>query len=86
LAARVIKVMQDSRPYKLRDNDSKPISPAKAKELILLNFQVPENIRRERRRRNPLKRGSLKSQGMALTRTNEAAVAPQPKKTTIPEN
>ncbi len=51
---------------------------AEAKKLMLLNFQVPENIRRERRRRNPVKLGYLKSQGTALPRTNEAAVAPQP--------
>jgi transposase len=86
LAARVIKVLQDGRPYELRDNEGKAISPAEAKKLILLNFQVPENIRRERRRRNPVKRGSLKSQGTALPRTNEAVVTPQPVKATIPEN
>ena len=86
LAARVIKVLQDGRPYELRDNEGKAISPAEAKKLILLNFQVPENIRRERRRRNPVKRGSLKSQGTALPRTNEAVVTPQPVKATIPQN
>jgi transposase len=86
LAARVIKVLQDGRPYELRDNEGKATSPAEAKKLILLNYQVPENIRRERRRRNPLKRGYLKSQGTALPGTNEAAIAPQPVKATIPEN
>jgi len=86
LAARVIKVLKDGRPYELRDNEGKAISPAEAKKLILYNYQVPENIRRERRRRNPVKRGYLKSQGTALSRTNEAAVAPQPVKATIPEN
>ena len=86
LAARVLKVLQDGRPYELRDNEGKAISPAEAKKLILHNYQVPENIRRERRRRNPVKLGYLKSQGTALHRTNEAAVAPQPVKVTIPEN
>jgi hypothetical protein len=76
LAARVIRVLQDGRPYELRDNDGKAISPAEAKKLILHNYRVPENIRRERRRRNPVKIGYLKSQGTALPRTNEAAVAP----------
>ena len=79
-------MLQDGRPYELRDNEGKAISPAEAKKLILLNYQVPENIRRERRRRNPVKRGHLKSQGTALPRTNEAAIAPQPVKVTIPEN
>lgn len=86
LAARVIKVLQDNRPYELRDNEGKAISPAEAKKLILHSYQVPENIRRERRRRNPVKRGYLKSQGTALLRTNEAAIAPQPVKATIPRN
>jgi hypothetical protein len=86
LAGRVIKVLQDGRPYELRDNEGKTISPAEAKKLILHNYQVPENIRRERRRRNPVKRGYLKSQGTALPKTIEAAVAPQPVKATIPEN
>jgi len=58
----------------------------KAKKLILSQYHVSEDIRRERRRRNPVKRGYLKSQGTALLRTNEAAVAPQPVKVTIPEN
>ncbi len=82
----MIKVLQDGRLYELRDNEGKAISPAEAKKLIFLNFQVPENIRRERRRRNQVKRGSLKPQGTVLLRTNEAAVAPQPAKATIPEN
>ena len=86
LAARVLKVLKDGRPYELQDNEGKAISPADAKKLILLNYQVPENIRREKRRRNPVKRGYLKSQGTALPRTNEAAVAPQPVKVTIPRN
>ena len=86
LAARVLKVLQDGRQYELRDNDGKAIGPAEAKKLILHNYQVPETIRRERRRRNPVKRGYLKSQGTALLRINEAAVAPQPVKVTIPEN
>ena len=55
LAARVIKVLQDDRPYELWDSEGKAISTAEAKKLILINFQVPENIRRERRRPNPVK-------------------------------
>jgi transposase len=86
LAARVIKVLQSNRPYELRDNEGKAISQSDAKKLILHNYQVPENIRRERRRRNPVKRDHFKSQGTALLRTNEAAIAPQPAKATIPES
>ncbi len=86
MAARALKVMQDGRPYELRGNEGKTIGPAEARKLILHDYQVPENIRRERRRRNPTKRGYLKSQGTALLRTNKTAVAPQPVKVTIPEN
>jgi len=87
LGARVLRVLQDDRPYQLRNNEGKPISRAEARKLILLNYQVPENIRRERRRRNPAKRGLIRTGGMAVRRTNEAAIAPQPVKTAaIPEN
>ena len=85
LAARVIKVLQDNRPYELRDNEGKAISQLEAKKLILLNYHVSENIRRERRRRNPTKRSYIKSGGTSLPRTNEAVVTPQPVKATIPE-
>jgi transposase len=87
LGARVLRVLQDDRPYQLRNDEDKPISQAEARKLILLNYQVPENIRRERRRRNPAKRGLIRTEGMAVCRTNEAAVAPQPVKTAaIPED
>ena len=82
LGARVLRVLQDDRPYQLRDNGGKPISRAEARELILLSYQVPEDVRRERRRRNPAKRGQIGSRGMAVRRTNEAATAPQPVKIT----
>ena len=83
----MLRVLQDGRPYELRDNEGKSVSPTEVKKPILLNYQVLENIRRERRRRNPVKRSHLKLQGMALPRTNEAATAPQPvKATAIPEN
>jgi len=82
LGARVLRVLQDDRPYQLRDNEGKPISRAEARRLILINYQVTEDVRRERRRRNPAKRVYIKSEGMAVRRTNEAATAPQPVKTT----
>jgi len=86
LGARILRVLQDDRPYQLRDNEGNPVTRSEARKLIMLNYQVPENVRRERRRRNPVKHDNLKSQGMALPRTNEAANAPQPVKTTIPSN
>ena len=84
LAARVIKVLQDNRPYELQDNEGKIISQSDARKLILHNYQVSEDIRRKRRRRNPIRRSHIKSEGTAFSRTNEAAIAPQP--VTVPEN
>ena len=63
LRARVLRVLQGDRPYQLRNNEGKPISWAEARKLILLNNQVPENIRRERRRCNPPKRGLIRTGG-----------------------
>jgi transposase len=85
IAARVLRVLQDDRPYELRDNEGRLIGSAEARKLILHNYQVPENVRHERRRRNPAKRSHLKSQGTTLPRINEAAAAPQPVEVTIPK-
>jgi hypothetical protein len=57
------------------------ISREEARRLILSNYQVPEEIRRERQRRkataNSIK-ARRKGREMAAHRTNEAAIAPQP--------
>lgn len=87
LGARVLRVLQDDRPYQLRDNEGRPISRAAGRKLILLNYQAPENVRRERRYRNPAKRGPIRTRRMAFHRADEAAIAPQPVKTVaIPNN
>ncbi len=87
LAARVLAVLQENRAYELRDIQGNPLSRGEARRLILSNYQVPEEIRRERRRRNPVKRGYSKLRGITVPRTNEAAIAPQPVNTTaIPQN
>jgi len=80
LAARVLTVLREGRPYELRDTEGKPVSREEARGL-LSRYRVPEEIRREKRRRNPA-RGSgrtlrKKTQGMASHRTSEAADAPQ---------
>jgi hypothetical protein len=77
LGARVLTVLKEGRSYELRDHDGKPISRDEARRLILSEYRVPEEIRRERRRRNPA-RARGKGQEMATHRTNEAAKAPQP--------
>jgi hypothetical protein len=52
LGARVFAVLKEDRPYELRDTEGKPISKDDARRLVLKKYQVPEDIRRERRRRN----------------------------------
>ena len=81
LAARVLTVLREGRPYELRDAEGKPVSREEARGL-LSRYRVPEEIRREKRRRNPAKGSGRtlrkKAQGMASHRTREAADAPQP--------
>lgn len=77
LGARVLAVLKDDRPYELRDPDGKLITNDEARRLILARYKVPEEIRRERRRRKSAK-GRKNIQEMATFRTNEAAKAPQP--------
>jgi len=77
LGARVLAVLKEDRPYELRDLEGKLISKAEAKRLIIFRYQVPEEIRRERRRRKSVK--VRRNNGEMVTcRTNEAAKAPQP--------
>jgi transposase len=82
LAARVLTVLREGRPYELRDAEGKPISREEAKGLILSKYRVPEEIRREKRRRNPAQGNAparrKRAEGMASHRTSEAASAPQP--------
>lgn len=84
LGARVFAVLKEGRPYELRDTEGKPISKDVARRLILSKYQVPEDIRRERRRRNPKAinvPGASRKDGETLTyRIHEAARAPQPVK------
>jgi len=82
LGARVFAVLKEDRPYELRDTDGNPISKDHARRLILSKYQVPEEVRRERRRRNPkgsnTTGASRRGGETAIHRTNEAAKAPQP--------
>jgi len=70
LAARILAVLQEDRPYELRDNQDRPISKMEAIGLIQ-QFKVPEETRQARRRRKP-NEGRLSGR-----RTREAAKAPQ---------
>jgi transposase len=75
LGARVLTVLKEGRLYELRDIEGNPISKEHARKLILAKYRVPEEIRRERRRRN---RKAGKDRETATYRTNKAAEAPQP--------
>ena len=75
LGARVLTVLKQDRPYELRDIEGNPISKKDARKLILAKYQVSEEIRRERRRRNSK---VSKDRETATYRKNEAAKAPQP--------
>lgn len=83
LAARILAVRREDRPYELRDIEGKLISGQEARRLVLTKYQVPDEIRRQRRRRNRRKdsahRPITKKQGMTeFPRIHEAASAPQP--------
>ncbi len=82
MGARVLAVLREDKHYELRDIDGRPITNEEARRLILLNYQVPEEIRRERRRRKQVAGKAVKSgrisREMAAYRINEAAEAPQP--------
>ncbi len=58
LGARILTVLHEGRPYELRDTHGNPISKAEARKLILCNYKVPDEIRRERRRRTRSKRNT----------------------------
>ena len=80
MGARILTVLREDRPYELRDTNGKPISRAEAWKLIQSNYKVPEEIKRERRRKvtATMLKPQIKNREMAAHRTNEAATAPQP--------
>ena len=71
LAARIMVVLREGRPYELRDNQGKPIANKEAMELIRSVYKVSEETRQARRRRKP-NEGRLNGR-----RTRETAKAPQ---------
>ena len=81
MGARVFTVLREDRPYELRDTEGRPISKMTARALILAKYQVPENIRQQRRRSKRRKAngsGTQEKEGMVTGRIYEAARAPQP--------
>jgi transposase len=87
MGARVFAVLREDKPYELRDIEGKPINKAAAKALILAKYQVPQEIRQERRRSKGRKANTpeaRKKEGMAAGSIYEAAGAPQPAATKPP--
>jgi transposase len=82
IGARILSVLKENRPYELRDVQGKPITWEEAKELIQLNYKVPEEIKRDRRRRrtsgNTTNKPPRKRRETVARRVHEAAEAPQP--------
>lgn len=80
LSARVLAVLREDKPYVLRDIDGRLVSPEEARKIILAKYKVPEEIRKERRRRKTP--GTFKLQKklreMLVPREYKAAAAPQP--------
>jgi transposase len=84
IGARILAVLRENKPYELRDLQGKPISWEDARKQILLNYQVPEEIKQQRRRNKSAGRSATrnKRREMVAHSTHEAAEAPQPVMTT----
>jgi transposase len=81
IGARILAVLRENKPYELRDLQGKPITWENARRLILANYQVPEEVKQERRRCKsdglPAKVRNRRRE-MKARRAYEAAIAPQP--------
>ena len=80
LSARVLATLREDKPYEIRDIDGRSVSHEEARKIILSKYQVPEEIRKERRRRKTPGSPGLqkKLREMLVPRAHEAAAAPQP--------
>jgi transposase len=87
IGARILAVLREKKPYELRDIQGKPITWEDARRLILSNYQVPEEIKRDRRRRrtlgNSANKPPRKRREKVARRAHEAAEAPQPAIVTV---
>jgi len=74
LGARVLAVLKENRPYEIRDLEGKSIDKHEAKRLILSQYHVSEEVRRQRRRRNTKVNRRRETATVSI---HEAAKAPQ---------
>jgi hypothetical protein len=80
IGARVLAALQGNRPYKLRDTEGNPVTWDEARRLVLMKYQVPEEIKQARRRRNAdgnSTKSKRKRREMVVHSTHEATDAPQ---------
>lgn len=79
MSARVLAVLREDKTYVLRDIDGRIVSTEEARKIILSKYQVPEEIRKEKRRRKTP--GTFKLQRKLREKlvpsVREAAAAPQ---------
>lgn len=54
LARRIYALLRDNRSFEFRDTNDRPISKSKARQLVLKHYVVPESVRKQRRKRQPL--------------------------------
>ena len=79
IGARVLAVLQENRPYELRDTEGNPITWGEARKLVLSNYQVPDEIKQARRRRTTegdSTQSRKRRREMLVYSTHEAAEAP----------
>jgi hypothetical protein len=74
LGARVLTVLKENRPFEFRDIDGRPITRQEARALVLERYQVSDEVRRERRKRNPK---GINVRETAAHRIHEADGTPQ---------
>jgi hypothetical protein len=74
LGARVLRVLKEGRPYEIRNHEGKSIDKCEARRIILSEYRVPEEVRRERRRRNTKVNRGGETETVSI---HEAAKAPQ---------
>jgi len=80
MAGRVLAVLREDKPYELRDIDGRPVTREEARKLILMRYQVPAEIRKQRRHRKATEdpKPRRKPRETSAPKTYEAADAPQP--------
>jgi hypothetical protein len=75
IGAQVFTVLREDTPYELKDLEGKAIDKNDVKRLILSQYHVSEEVRRERRRRNSK---ANRREEAATVNIHEAAKTPQP--------